>query len=72
MDTALIGTPGRPCHIYVRYARIDLDTFFFLKHGKVEKKFRKAWKVTGTPPTIKNVYKIIESWDFLRPYDRYK
>ena len=37
----------------------------------VQKKLDSAWKY-GTKPTIKKIYKIIESKHFLQPYDRYK
>ncbi|PPQ75888.1 hypothetical protein CVT26_000153 [Gymnopilus dilepis] len=39
----------------------------------VENKFKGAWKFLGNPcPPIKKIYKIIESRDFLLPYDQYK
>ncbi|KAJ3505090.1 hypothetical protein NLJ89_g7599 [Agrocybe chaxingu] len=38
----------------------------------VERKFKSGWKVTDTPPAIRNVYKIVENKNFLQPYDRYK
>ncbi|KAF9526066.1 hypothetical protein CPB83DRAFT_770963 [Crepidotus variabilis] len=37
----------------------------------VQKKFDSAWKY-GTKPQIKKIYKIIESRNFLMPYDKYK
>lgn len=40
---------------------------------KVLNKFKAAWKFPTTPlPTIKRVFKIIESANFLLPYDNYK
>ena len=37
----------------------------------MQKKYDDAWKY-GTKPTIKAIYKIIESKTFLMPYDKYK
>jgi len=37
----------------------------------VQKKYDDAWKY-GTKPTIKKIYKVIESKTFLLPYDKYK
>ncbi|KJA13313.1 hypothetical protein HYPSUDRAFT_49917 [Hypholoma sublateritium FD-334 SS-4] len=48
-------------------AQVDHATYIF-----VEKKFKNAWRATGKAPAIKRIYKIIESSDFLQPYDRYK
>lgn len=48
---------------------------FFDEHSlfarTVQKKFDSAWKY-GTKPQIKKIYKIIESKNFLQPYDKYK
>ncbi|KAJ3519419.1 hypothetical protein NMY22_g13213 [Coprinellus aureogranulatus] len=38
----------------------------------VEDKFRSSWKAGGTVPTIKRVFKVIESADLRRPYDAYR
>lgn len=37
----------------------------------VEQRLKRAWQ-TGTPPTIKKIYKVIENKSFLMPYDQYK
>jgi hypothetical protein len=41
-----------------------------LEYLVVEDKFKKGWK-TGTAPTIKKVYKVIESKAFLSAYNAY-
>lgn len=40
-------------------------------HLVVEQKFKKAWQ-SGSCPTIKKIYKVIENKSFLMPYDKYK
>jgi len=37
----------------------------------VEQRFKRAWG-TGSFPTIKKIFKVIEDKSFLMPYDRYK
>ncbi|KAF8797736.1 hypothetical protein BYT27DRAFT_7228876 [Phlegmacium glaucopus] len=40
-------------------------------YNLVEQKFKSAWQ-SGTAPTIKKIYKVIENKSFLVPYDQYK
>ena len=41
-------------------------------HFIVETKFQNAWGASGPRPEVKKVYKVMESKDFLHPYDVYR
>ncbi|PPR03282.1 hypothetical protein CVT26_008116 [Gymnopilus dilepis] len=66
---------GKTCkQIATKMTPLILDVpLGHVTYEMVENKFKNAWKFPGNPcPPIKKIYKIIESRDFLRPYDRYK
>lgn len=41
-------------------------------YTEVERRFKRAWKSNDACPSIKKIFKIIESKSFLQPYDQYK
>ncbi|RXW12754.1 hypothetical protein EST38_g13099 [Candolleomyces aberdarensis] len=41
-------------------------------YDMVENKFKSGWKGSSTQPTIAKIFKIIESEEFLKPYDAYR